>query len=99
MEAVMAKVKYLTGDQKGEVGYLGYHEMMAALQAGAVEVINEAEEQAKVGDNADTAEIIAPAGDDLEAKTKSELLDLAKDRNVDVPAGATKAEIIDALKA
>jgi hypothetical protein len=99
MEAVMAKVKYLTGDQKGEVGYLGYHEMMAALQAGAVEVINEAEEQAKVGSDTDKGEIIAPADDDLEGKTKSELLDLARERNIDLPAGATKAEIVDALKA
>lgn len=95
----MAKVKYISGDQKGEVGYLSYHEMMAALQAGTVEVINEAEEQAKVGSEADKAEIVASDSDDFEGKSKAELIDLAKERNVDVPSNATKAEIIEALKA
>ncbi|WP_457091390.1 hypothetical protein [Microvirga sp. P5_D2] len=95
----MAKVKYLSGDQKGEVGYLGFHEMQAALQAGAIEVINDTEEQANVGSEEDKDEIVSSKDDEFEGKTKAELLDLAKERNVDVSSTSTKAEIIEALKA
>lgn len=95
------KVRYLSGDQKGEVGYLGYHEAQAALLAKTIEVVNDPEEQANTGSEADQAEIKAgaSAGDDFSDMTKDELLAEAERRKVEVKSSMTKAEIVEALRA
>lgn len=59
------------------------------------------------GAGADTVPVGGPAGlpvgvpilsaDDLQGKTKAELVEYAEQRQVDVPAGATKADIVELL--
>jgi hypothetical protein len=96
MEAAM-KVKY----SAGTVGYLSFHEAQAALEAGTVEPINEADEQAKTGSKEDKAEIMGegePVSPAYETMTRAELDSLAKDRGVDVSGVRTKSEVIDVLR-
>lgn len=104
------KVRYTKGDRAGEIAYLGFHEMQAALQAGTVEVINDADEQKSVGEEADRAEIDEGAsteddgssGDsdepDYERMTRAELDELAGQRDVDISGARNKADVIEALK-
>jgi hypothetical protein len=61
----MAKVRYTSGENAGEVGYLSYHEYMAAMEAGTVELVDENDpEEIKAAEEAEaaaTAEQVAAA--------------------------------------
>lgn len=80
--------------QSGETVGMRYGPAMAALDAGTHEVVNETpkpgDEPEKVPEGGSAPD--EPVSDDM---TKAELEAEADRRGVDVPAGATKAEIID----
>lgn len=62
----MARVKWLSGDSKGEEGFLGYHELQSALEAGAVEVLPDDPEKDQMVER-----VTAPATADDDALAKA----------------------------
>ncbi|WP_336488295.1 hypothetical protein [Methylobacterium nigriterrae] len=94
------KVKYIFGDEKGEIAHLGFHEAQAALVAKAVEPVRESVPDFPTGSNeTDAVEAKKPDDPDYDAMTRPELDKLAAERGVDVSQARNKADVIAALKA
>jgi hypothetical protein len=90
------------GKKDGPVITMSWDAAQAALAAGT----HEAAEGAAIDEGSTPGSITQQDGqgsdapdDDLDDKTKAELEALAKERNVDIAAAKTKADIIEALRA
>lgn len=87
------------GKTDGEAVSMGWDEAQAALRAGTHEVADaegSGSEKPREGEGETGG---GQGGDDLDAKTRSELDALAAERGVDISKAKTKADVIEALRA
>jgi hypothetical protein len=72
------KVRYTSGERAGEITYLGFHEMQAALQARTVEVVNEAVDYDRMT-RAELDELAGERGVDISgARNKADVIEALK---------------------